>query len=78
MLGEDYLELKIVARTLRLLQLRVNRARMRVDSPRAKATLWDLDLLLQDAAHDSSIAASEALAKDAAVEAMVRPVKVAP
>ncbi len=77
-LGEDYLELKLVARTMRLLQLRVSRARLRVDSPRAKETLFELDLLLQDARDDSSIAASESLAKDAAVEAMVGPVRVSP
>ena len=70
-LGEDYLELKKIARACRLLERRLTAAQPRLRARRSLSTVIDFSLALADARHDASLGATVSLARDAFVEARV-------
>jgi hypothetical protein len=74
-LGEDYPELKKVARAYRLLERRLVAAQPVLRSRRALSTVMDFSLALADANHDESLGSTILLAQEAFVEARV--VKIA-
>ncbi|MCE9522149.1 MAG: hypothetical protein K8S25_06920 [Alphaproteobacteria bacterium] len=70
-LGEDYTELKKIDRAYRLLERRLTRAALRLQTRDAIRTVTEFNLLLADARHDASWPPTLALAKDAHTEARV-------
>jgi hypothetical protein len=70
-LGEDYPELKKIARAYQLLEHRLTAAQPRLHSRRALSTVMDFSLALADANHDESLGSTVSLARDAFVEARV-------
>lgn len=74
-LGEDCQELQKVDRAYRLLEARLEKAAVKVQSDRATSAVLALGEQLADARHDASFGSTLALAQDAYAEAMVRPVR---
>jgi len=70
-LGEDYAELKKVDRAYRLLERRLTRSALKLQTRDAISTVTEFNLLLADARHDASWGATLSLAKDAHEEARV-------
>lgn len=70
-LGEDYPELKKIARAFRLLEHRLIAAQSRLRARRSLSTVIDFSLALGDANHDASLGSTVSLARDAFVEARV-------
>ncbi len=70
-LGEDYPELKKIARAYRLLEHRLAAAQARLRARRSLSTVMDFGLALADAGHDASLGSTVSLARDAFVEARV-------
>ncbi len=70
-LGEDYPELKKIARAFRLLEHRLTAAQSRLRARRSLSTAMDFGLALADANHDASLGSTVSLARDAFIEARV-------
>ena len=70
-LGEDYAELQKIDRAYRLLERRLTRAAVRLNTRDAITTVTEFNLLLADARNDASWGRTLDLAKDAAEEARV-------
>ena len=70
-LGEDHAELRKIERAYRLLERRLTRSALKLQSRRSIATVTEFNLLLADARHDAAWAATLELAKDAHAEARV-------
>ncbi len=81
-LGEDYPELKKIARAYRLLEHRLTAAQANLRARRSLSTVMDFSLTLADASHDASLGSTVSLARDAFAEArvvkVVRPREVPP
>ena len=81
-LGEDYPELKKVARAYRLLERRLTAAQSNLRARRSLCVVMEFSLALSDANHDASLGSTVSLARDAFVEArvvkIVRPQQAAP
>lgn len=74
-LGEDLAELRGIEAAYRLLMGRLGRARRRCLSDHARSSIKDLLVLLPDVRHDASFGATLSLARDAAAEARVVPMR---
>jgi hypothetical protein len=70
-LGEDYAELQKIDRTYRLLERRLTRAAVRLNTREAISTVTEFNLLLADARNDAAWGATLSHAKDAAEESRV-------
>ena len=70
-LGEDYPELRRIARAYRLLEHRLTAAQARLRGRRSLSSVMDFSLALADASHDASLGSTVSLARDAFVEARV-------
>lgn len=81
-LGEDYPELKKIARAYRLLEHRLTAAQAHLRARRSLSVVMDFSLALADASHDASLGSTVSLARDAFAEArvvkIVRPQEVRP
>lgn len=77
-LGEDYPELKKIARACRLLERRLAAAQPRLQARRSLSAVMDFRLALADADHDASLGTTVSLASDAFSEARVVRVKRPP
>lgn len=81
-LGEDYPELKKIARAYRLLEHRLSAAQANLRARRSLSVVMDFSMVLADANHDESLGSTIALARDAFVEArvvkIVQPTKALP
>lgn len=81
-LGEDYPELKKIARAYRLLEHRLTAAQANLRARRSLSVVMDFSMMLADASHDASLGSTVSLARDAFAEArvvkIVRPKDVRP